>query len=97
VSGGRRIRDRARRFGPQPARGREPVWKRQACSACGRPCILAEEDTGRGRLKGALLEAAPAPGGLLVHADGEPLIRDPEFRLPGTRYNWHHCPVRNTP
>ncbi len=65
------------------------------CGECGDPCIVAEEDTGGGRLKGALVAGSPAPRGLLVRTGGGVLVRDPEFELPGTRYAWHHCPARN--
>jgi len=56
---------------------------------------VAEEDQGGGRLKGALIEAAPVPAGTLVRYRRGTLLRDPGFALPGIRYAWHHCPVRN--
>jgi hypothetical protein len=78
-------------------REHRPAWSRKTCNACGQPVIMAEEDTGGGRLKGALLESAPAPAGVLVRrADGY-VVRDPQRTLSGTRYAWHHCPVRNSP
>lgn len=58
--------------------------------------MLAEEDTGGGRLRSAFLEPDPDPAGQLVRrADGY-VVRDPRRVMAGERWRWHHCPARNT-
>lgn len=47
-------------------RARRPAWQRTACRDCGRAVIVAEEDTGGGRLKGAVIEGSAALYGVLV-------------------------------
>jgi hypothetical protein len=74
-----------------------PWWRRKDCDACGLPVIVAEEDDGRGRLRGILLEATPAAWGILVKNGDGYITRDPEKRLPSEeRWLWHRCAVRNT-
>jgi len=74
---------------------RVPVWQREACEACSRPVIIAEEDTGGMRLRGALLSPEPDLGGPLVRREDGYLIRDYAHEQPGERWGWHRCPVRN--
>lgn len=74
---------------------RPPVWQRKPCDACTQTVIVAEEDTGGGRLRGALLADEPDSSGWLVRRDDGFIVRDPEFAVNGERYSWHRCPVRN--
>lgn len=69
---------------------RRARWQHSSCKACGQPVIEAEERRPDGRLRGALLD--DAPGMLARDAEGY-VTRD--LAPSGTRYSWHHCPVRN--
>jgi hypothetical protein len=71
------------------------VWQRTECYACRQPVITAEEDTGGGRLRGALIEADPDPRGVLVRDGRGYVVRDPAGVVEGDRWAWHNCPVRN--
>ena len=88
---------KARRYpkarSPRPAH--RAVWQRKNCQMCRRPVIVAEEQLGGGRLRGALLEPDPDQLGVLVR-DGEGyVVRDYERRADGERWRWHDCPARN--
>ena len=92
-----RNRSKHRREPPaRPAAGlrHQPVWLRQECSLCRAPCRMAEESIG-GRLRGALLELEPQETGILVRRPDGYVVRDPGSGVPGKRYKWHNCPVRN--
>ena len=96
---GKTSKNHNRRHGAgKRARSRPPhraVWQRHTCDECQQPVITAEEDLGGGRLKGALIEADPAPRGVLVRDSRGYLIRDPAGAMEGDRWMWHHCAARN--
>ncbi len=95
MSGARKPRGNPWKTGSPPRGARAPAWRRAVCSACGRPVIVAGEDTGGGRLEKILIETAPVPYGNLVRTLDGALIRDAGI-LPGTRYAQHYCPARNS-
>jgi hypothetical protein len=91
----RHYSDFQRHYKPPGAR-HKPWWRRKECDDCGLPVIVAEEDDGRGRLRGILLEAEPAGWGILVRKSDGYITRDPEKQLlSDERWLWHRCAVRN--
>jgi hypothetical protein len=92
--GGHGSGPRVRRASPRPP-GHQAVWQRKTCDACDAPVRVAEEKLDGGRLRGALIERDPVDGALLARdADGY-LVRDYRHEMPGRRWAFHLCPVRN--
>lgn len=81
---------------PRPdARPRVPVWLKRTCDACEAPCRVAEEKLDGGRLRAALIERDPVEGALLARGKDGYLVRDYKHEMPGRRWAFHVCPVRN--
>lgn len=70
------------------------LWQRKDCPACERPVIMAEEQLGGGRLRGAVLDGEPDPRGALVRGADGYVTRDYDRAVAGKRWRWHDCPAR---